>query len=822
MGLLATVPVLVTSLLVGGGALQLSNSSLTHAAEAKLTSLREVRKQQLTDYFGQLSNSLQAFAVNATVVDGFKSLRQAYAVAAEGSKPETIKQLRDELKNSYLTEFATEFAKRNPEPATGLQAVVDALEPAQVVLQHAFITANPNPLGEKNKLAEPSESSNFGAIHAKVHPSIEAFRSKTGFYDIFLIDTQTDRIIYTAFKELDFTSSLADGPSSKTGLGDVYQKVKAAGKSARLKMSDYAPYFISYNDQAAFLATPILEGENLIGVLAAQVPLDQVTAVMTGASEWDRQGLGSSGESYLVGPDLLMRTDSRFMLENKNEFLKAMAGKLDARSLALGAKKGTSVGIVKIESEASKEAIAGRSGFSIFPDYREVPVLSAYGPLDILGLRFAVIAEQDEAEALAAATELRDQLLLRSAVVALGLLAIALAGGYVFVRAFVRPIHELSALVQKVAGGDDEARSNVKTGDELQELGDTFNRLLDDRIASLANAARENEALNESVVSLLGTMFELSQRNLTVRANVSSDIVGTVADSVNMVMDATATALTDVKNVAAEVARSSNRVSSSADAMSVQAQSDKMAITTMTDDIAYASSLMQQVAELADKSRDTAKQATSTTLAALKAVTVTVGEMSGIRQSMSEMEKRVKRLGERSQEISQIVTVINSISERTHVLALNASMQAAMAGEAGRGFAVVTEEVQRLADASRNATMQIAQLAQNIQLETSETVAALNRTVTDVVKGSQVAESSGEQMRETEAATGRLAEAVQQIASESARQLELAARLASQASNIARSADQTEKILIDSASDAAALAASSTQLVQVVSEFRLA
>jgi len=324
------------------------------------------------------------------------------------------------------------------------------------------------------------------------------------------------------------------------------------------------------------------------------------------------------------------------------------------------------------------------------------------------------------------------------------------------------------------------------------------------------------------VVRLLGTMFELSQRNLTVKAYVSSDIVGTVADSVNMVMDATATALTDVKNVAAEVARSSGRVSSSADAMSVQAQSDKIAITAMTNDIAFASSMMQQVAALAERSRETAKQATSTTLAALKAVTVTVGEMSGIRQSMSEMEKRVKRLGERSQEISQIVTVINSISERTHVLALNASMQAAMAGEAGRGFAVVTEEVQRLADASRNATMQIAQLAQNIQLETSETVAALNRTVTDVVKGSQVAESSGEQMRETEAATGRLADAVQQIANESARQLELAARLASQAENISRSADETEKVLIESANDSASLAASSTRLVKVVSEFRLA
>jgi twitching motility protein PilJ len=198
-----------------------------------------------------------------------------------------------------------------------------------------------------------------------------------------------------------------------------------------------------------------------------------------------------------------------------------------------------------------------------------------------------------------------------------------------------------------------------------------------------------------------------------------------------------------------------------------------------------------------------------------------VGEMTGIRESIGEMEKRVKRLGERSQEISQIVAVINSISERTHVLALNASMQAAMAGEAGRGFAVVTEEVQRLADSSRNATMQIAQLAQNIQLETAETVAALNRTVTEVVAGSKTAESSGVQMRATEAATSRLAAAVQQIADESARQLELARRLAISALSITQSNEQSERNVKSATDDAATLSESSRRLVQVVSEFKL-
>jgi methyl-accepting chemotaxis protein len=413
------------------------------------------------------------------------------------------------------------------------------------------------------------------------------------------------------------------------------------------------------------------------------------------------------------------------------------------------------------------------------------------------------------------------QTLIRTIAIALGILALAGIAGYFFVRSITRPVNDLSELVKQVAAGDDDVRSKVKTGDELQELGDTFNKLLDERIASLSKATKENETLNDSVVSLLQTMFQLSQRNLSARAEVSSDIVGTVADSVNMLADATSTALSNVRTVANEVADSSGRVNSNALALAEQSKRDRIAVNDMTRDIAQASSLMEQVAGLAQQSRQTASEARVTTQSALDAVTTTVGEMTGIRESIGEMEKRVKRLGERSQEISQIVTVINSISERTHVLALNASMQAAMAGEAGRGFAVVTEEVQRLADASRNATMQIAQLSQNIQLETSETVAALNRTVTEVVEGSRVAESSGAQMCETEIATNRLAEAVQQIADESGRQLELAKRLAESALTIARSTEQSDRNVKSATDDAAALSQSSRRLVQVVSEFKL-
>ena len=820
---LALVPILVTSILIGGGADQLARDSLTHTVQAQLTSLREVRKQQVRDYVGGLVQALQGFAASTTVVDSYKDLRQAYVTSGDRLSDPELLALRDSVKVFYEGEFAAEYAKRNPGKATGLAAWVAGLDADQLILQKNYIVDNPNPLGAKDKLVQAPERTAFAAAHMRYHPSLATLREKLGLYDIFLIDPQTDRVIYTVLKELDFASSLADGIAAKTGLGEVYRKVKAAaGKPGTVALSDYAPYFASYDDQASFVAVPIMEDDHLIGVLAAQIPLDKITAILTANRDWKKQGFGNTGETFLVGSDFLMRTDSRFILENKADFLKVEASKITAAQLAIAEKKSTSIGVVKVESDATRPALAGEEGFRLITDYRGVSAFAAYAPLDLYGLKWALVAKIDQAEALAGANDLGRQTLLRTVGIAVVMLLLAAGAAYWMVRSITKPVNELSDLVKQVAAGNDEVRSTVTTGDELQELGDTFNKLLDERIATLREIEKENEAMNDSVVGLLRTMLELSKRNLTVRAAVTSDIVGTVADSVNMLTDATASALRDVQGVAMEVAASSERMRDSSLALSDQAHTDREAIMDMTRDIEQAATLMQRVADLAEESRQAAGQATSATVSALQSVTTTVGEMGGIRTSIGEMEKRIKRLGERSQEISQIVTVINSLSERTHVLALNASMQAAMAGEAGRGFAVVTEEVQRLADASRSATLQIAQLAQNIQLETSETVAALNRTVAEVVEGSVTAEASGSQMRATEAATASLANAVQRIANESAQQLELARRLAERAEVIIRSTDKTELVVRGTVDDATALSQSSGRLVQVVAEFKLA
>jgi methyl-accepting chemotaxis protein len=230
---------------------------------------------------------------------------------------------------------------------------------------------------------------------------------------------------------------------------------------------------------------------------------------------------------------------------------------------------------------------------------------------------------------------------------------------------------------------------------------------------------------------------------------------------------------------------------------------------------------MTQVAELAAASNRAAEQATTSTTTALGSVNETVRGMEGIRESIAEAEKRIKRLGERSQEITGIVNLINTIAERTHVLALNASMQAAAAGDAGRGFAVVAEEVQRLAESSRQATQQIAQLVNNIQIETADTINTVNKTISQVVAGSELAAKSGAQMRETQQSTASLVELVKRITSSAQVQMKITTELRNRVHQIGASTEKTAAEILLQSEATADLSKSADRLVESVRVFKL-
>ena len=819
---LTLVPVALTSLLLWQGASTLSAETVGGQVRTQLVSLRDTKRQQVRDELEERIKSLQVLAGQRSTIDAYKQYKSTFYNAGKDlAKSVDTAEAKKGLTDYVNLYFNTEYAKRNPTAAPPQTAVLAALDANQIAMQSVFIVDNPNPLGLKDQMDEPPVDFAYGRAHGVYHPGFERAQKLSGYYDIFMIDTETDTVIYTVFKELDFASKLSgDGISAKTKLAEAYQKVKVAKPDA-VYLSDFATYFASYDDQAAFAAVPLYDAGKQIGVLAMQYPIDKLTDTLNANKAWKSIGLGASGDVFLVGPDKLMRTNARYAIEDKASFFAQIGDKLDGKAKAIIEKKNTTVGLIKIDSDATRPAFEGKEGVVEFTDYRGVPSIGAYAPVRVQGLNWAIVAKIDEAEANQPISDLNQSSLIRALLIALVVVVVAGLAVTLFLRRFLSPIAKLSDTVKAVAGGDSTARSQLVEKDEIGDLGRAFDTLLDDRIAALEKATAENETINNSAIGLLQGVFQLSNKDLTVRAPVTEDIIGTVSASVNQLADEIGTTLVDVRNVADEVRRTSAALQEQSTFVENAALRERESLDSMAETLGRTTQQLNDVAQLSVTSSATARKTASATQAAQTAVEGTVRGMDALRESISETEKRFKRLGERSQEISSAVALVNTISERTHVLSLNASMQAATAGEAGRGFAVVAQEVQRLSDSSRQATAQISQLVANIQAETNETLLTMNRLISDVVSQTELARLAGREMTQTQIATTELVGLVQQIAAFSSQQEALAAALQQNVLDINDSTNLTSSAITQQSEATRTLVTYAGRLTDAVGQFTL-
>jgi twitching motility protein PilJ len=401
---------------------------------------------------------------------------------------------------------------------------------------------------------------------------------------------------------------------------------------------------------------------------------------------------------------------------------------------------------------------------------------------------------------------------------AIGFALLGLLAAVLVIRSITRPVDALLDAVRRLEAGDEDARARLNRTDEVGQLGAAFDQMMDVRVANLR---KENETLNNSVVGLLQAVAQLSRKDLTVKVPVTADVTGPVADALNLLTGETAKVLQQVSDISAEVTAASLKVKSQSDTVMTAAAEETQQVEQTAQSLERASVTMTQIANMAQHCNTAAERAIKTTQQALETVTGTVGGINNTRDTIRETEKRIKRLGERSQEISVAVNLINSIAERTHILALNAAMHAASAGEAGRGFAVVADEVQRLAESARQSTQQIATLVNNIQVETADTVNTMNSAISQVVEGSKLAEQAGRQMQVTQEATAELVESVQRIAEQSKEQARSTTELLERASLIKQSTQETNKQLTEQGQQTNLLVEYARNLLATVRVFKL-
>lgn len=274
---------------------------------------------------------------------------------------------------------------------------------------------------------------------------------------------------------------------------------------------------------------------------------------------------------------------------------------------------------------------------------------------------------------------------------------------------------------------------------------------------------QENSRNQDAILRLLDEIAGLGQGDLTATATVTEDITGAIADSVNMAVDSLRGLVTTINQSALQLDGATRQTQALSQHLAKSSSAQARQIASATESIAAMAGSIEEVSGNAERAADVARHSVDIAHKGGEAVRRTIDGMNTIRETIQETSKRIKRLGESSQEIGNIVEVINDLAEQTNILALNASIQASMAGDAGRGFAVVADEVQRLAERAANATKQIDALVRTIQADTNGAVVSMERSTTDVVGGAQLAENAGAALEKIEQVSNQIASLVHNI-----------------------------------------------------------
>jgi len=330
-----------------------------------------------------------------------------------------------------------------------------------------------------------------------------------------------------------------------------------------------------------------------------------------------------------------------------------------------------------------------------------------------------------------------------------------------------------------------------------------------------------NDRNQEAIMRLLDEMGSLAEGDLTVKATVTEDMTGAIADSINFAVEQLRSLVQTITDTSVQVASSAQETQATAMHLAEAAEHQAQEISSASDRISEIAASINQVSKNSAESADVAQRSVQIATKGAGVVRETIAGMDSIRDQIQETSKRIKRLGESSQEIGSIVELINDISEQTNILALNAAIQAASAGEAGRGFAVVADEVQRLAERASNATKRIETLVQTIQSDTNEAVSSMEQTTAEVVSGARLAEDAGTALGEIERVSNDLSSLIQGISSAAQQQSSAASNITATMNTIQSITAQTSQGANQTAESIGNLAQLAADLRRSVADFKL-
>ena len=844
-----------------------ARNSILSAQYSILNVVRASKAQQLESYYAEVGKQISLLSKSQSIVTAmqkFSTSMNSLSTELDLDR-DSYRSYQKSVKNYYATSFNDSYVARN-----GASIATEKLLPLSknsVIAQALYISNNRFSLGNKDKLDRAENKSSYSRVHKKLHPELRRLIKNYNYHDLFLIEPINGDIVYSVFKEVDFSTSLKNGPYKNSNLADVFNKARKLKKNMHSVLVDFSEYLPSYMAPASFIASPIYSEHQLIGILVIQLPVSLVNNIMQ-----DGAGLGKTGETYLIGEDRLMRSQSRFI-------------------------ESASVLKLAVNTVASNALLEVKSGQATLTSYRGNEVLSSYSRLNIKGLNWGIIAEIDRDEALTAVTSAIYLNLLISliSIILVSVTALLIASS------ISTPIAESVAIAEKIAAGHLNnkilATTQCEIGD-LQRALASMQKNLNIRIKADQKALADNTRIKQALDNISSKMlvvdveqnvfyandamseffvvaeaqFKLNNADFSARSikhlnlqqilpnaegqikaltsgdqeakvviqvgdlellllanpvlNSEGQRLGTVLEWLDRTLELATEkemqfvvdkalagdlseriSMSDKSGFFASLSAGVNQLVSVTEKVTsdtlrvmtamanghlnekiegvyfgdfeklkinVNATSDKLT-DVVTQIQEAANSVKSGTAEIALANLDLNKR-TEEQAASLQQTVVSMGEINQQLQSNADFSIKARDvvnqtrqfavkggevveltlqamigISQSSKKISEVISVIDSISFQIKLLALNAAVEAARVGEVGRGFSVVASEVRNLAGLSANSAKEIA--------------ASIKDSRDKVKQGMRLAHESGEMLSEIVSSVSQASEYVEEIAS---------------------------------------------------------
>lgn len=477
--LIAGFSVIATAILIGGMSFTYGKNILEDEARNRLVLVRDLKADSIRNYFDNLQKQAISLSQDPTIMNAMRDFNDGFKKYAQEVSTVGMDQYKEEVIKKYIAEFSEDYAKTNGNVPFDITPYINTSNPNTFALQYNYIFNNPYGIDKERQLEYIDDNSTYSKYHAKYHAQLDQIYALFSLEDIFLVNNEGD-IVYTVAKGVDFTTSLKNGPYAQTVLGDAFRRANTADGTKPVIVSEFEAYMPSNDDQSSFVATAIYDQNGKkIGVLIFQVDYTAINTIMTSGQAWEDIGLGKTGEVYLIDQKKHMITDSRFFIENSEQYLNRIA-KLDVSQDTITRMRArqSNIGLQPINSMGADLSLQGKSGFASYMDYRDKKVLGAFEPIIVSGVTWGVIAEIDTAEAYGPIYSLAWKMGFTLLGIMILIIFFATIVGIGLAKQISVPIENLSAKIRILSDTQDlTQRIDYQANDEIGDMAKAINHL---------------------------------------------------------------------------------------------------------------------------------------------------------------------------------------------------------------------------------------------------------------------------------------------------------------------------------------------------------